>query len=163
MGGETKNIDEIAGIISSRIFDELGWQCQTTTDISWDCCLMSHLSSKQQLAENPKKTHPTDVVFKYKDPYSDEAQYIQTDLKSYCAKTIEGSRTILSTIRSLSQQVECAPRNSTWKKYFWIAPLKNSTYMVCYSFITMIMNMTKIFTRGYLELRQHNIACQKTR
>lgn len=118
MGGETKNIDEIAGIISSRIFDELGWQCQTTTDISWDCCLMSHLSSKQQLAENPKKTHPTDVVFKYKDPYSDEAQYIQTDLKSYCAKTIEGSRTILSAIRSLSQQVECAPRNSTWKKIF---------------------------------------------
>ncbi|MGJ7103100.1 hypothetical protein ABMZ77_10070 [Morganella morganii] len=118
MGGETKNIDEIAGIISSRIFDELGWQCQKTTDISWDCCLMSHFSDKQKNAENPKKTHPTDVVFKYKDPYSDEAQYIQTDLKSYCAKTIEGSRAILSTIRSLSQQVECAPRNSIWKKIF---------------------------------------------
>jgi hypothetical protein len=28
VGGETKNIDEIAGIISSRIFDELGWKTQ---------------------------------------------------------------------------------------------------------------------------------------
>jgi len=118
MGGETKNIDEIAGIISSRIFDELGWQTQVTTDISWDCCLRSHLNAKQLLAENPKKSHPTDVVFKYKDPYSDETQYVQTDLKSYCAKTLEGNKKILATIRSLSQQVECAPRNTFWKKTF---------------------------------------------
>ena len=46
MGGETKNIDEIAGIISSRIFDELGWKTQKTTDISWDCCLRSHLNAR---------------------------------------------------------------------------------------------------------------------
>ncbi|EPH6015016.1 TPA: hypothetical protein PXJ37_002473 [Yersinia enterocolitica] len=123
MGGETKNIDEIAGIISSRIFDELGWQCQKTTDISWDCCLRSHLNARQQLSENPKKTHPTDVVFRYKDPYSDETQYIQTDLKSYCSNTLESYKSILATIRSLSQQVECAPRNNFWKKTF----LDNST------------------------------------
>ncbi|MDQ0020735.1 hypothetical protein [[Curtobacterium] plantarum] len=118
MGGETKNIDEIAGIISSRIFDELGWKVQETTDISWDCCLRSHLSSKQLLSETPKKTHPTDVVFKYKDPYSDETQYIQTDLKSYCASTLDGTQSILRTIRSLSQQVACAPRSPEWRRLF---------------------------------------------
>ncbi|SQI37408.1 Uncharacterised protein [Serratia plymuthica] len=118
MGGETKNIDEIAGIISSRIFDELGWQCQKTTDISWGCCLKSHLSSKQLEAENPNKTHPTDVVFKYRDPYSDVTQYIQTDLKSYCASTLDGTKRILNTVRSLSQQVACAPRSPEWRNLF---------------------------------------------
>lgn len=118
MGGETKHIDEIAAIISSRIFEELGWQCQKTTDISWDCCMRSHLTSKQLTAETPKKTHPTDVVFKYKDPYTDISQYIQTDLKSYSSKTLEGYTQILNAVRSLSQQVECAPRNPFWRKTF---------------------------------------------
>ncbi len=118
MGGETKNIDEIAGIISSRIFDELVWKTQNTTDISWDCCLRSHLNAKQLLSENPKKTHPTDVVFKYKDPYSDITQYIQTDLKSYCASTLDGTKSILNTVRSLSQQVACAPRSPEWRRLF---------------------------------------------
>jgi len=118
VGGETKNIDEIAGIISSRIFDELGWKTQSTTDISWGCCLRSHLSAKQLLSENPKKTHPTDVVFKYRDPYSDETQYIQTDLKSYCASTLENTNSILKNIRSLSQQVACATRSPEWRSLF---------------------------------------------
>jgi len=118
MGGETKNIDEIAGIISSRIFYELGWQQKITTDISWDCCMRSHLTATQLKAEVPKKTHPTDIVFKYNDPYTDVAQYIQTDLKSYSSKTLDGYTPILNAIRSLSQQVECAPRNPFWKKTF---------------------------------------------
>lgn len=118
MGGETKNIDEIAGIISSRIFDELGWKVQNTTDISWNCCLSSHLSASQLSSEAPRKTHPTDVVFKYKDPYSDETQYIQTDLKSYCATTLKKTKSILNTIRSLSQQVACAPRSPEWRSLF---------------------------------------------
>lgn len=119
MGGETKNIDEIAGIISSRVFDELRWDSKKTNDISWNCCMRSHLTESQLKAKTPpKKKHPTDVVFSYQDPYTDVVQYIQTDLKSYSKSTLEKYGAILKTIRSLSQQVECASRSPEWKKMF---------------------------------------------
>ncbi|AOY48553.1 hypothetical protein ACPF3V_003415 [Vibrio cholerae] len=121
MGGETKNIDEIAGIISSRIFDELRWTSGKTNDISWDCCMRSHLTEAQLNAKTPtQKKHPTDVVFSYQDPYTDVVQYVQTDLKSYSKATLEKYGAILKTIRSLSQQVECASRSPKWKEMFLI-------------------------------------------
>lgn len=125
---ETKNIDEIAGIISSKIFHELRWSSSDETDINWDCCMESHLTKIQITARDkaisesrePKsKTHPTDVVFSYVDPYDDEiTQYIQTDLKSYNKTTMENNSAILKTIRSLSQQVECANRSQQWREKF---------------------------------------------
>ena len=117
---ETKNIDEIAGIVSSRIFYELKWGMNTKTDLNWKCCMSSHLSEAQSNAEDPKKTHPTDVVFSYTDPYTNVVQYIQTDLKSYAKKTIDNSHSkgILGSVESLGQQVECAKRSDEWKKMF---------------------------------------------
>jgi hypothetical protein len=119
MGGETKNIDKIAEIISSRIFDELRWINSKTTDFSWKCCMESHLTVKQRNAKTPPiKTHPTDIVFSYIDPYTDVAQYIQTDLKSYKKSTLEKYKPILGAIRSLSEQVECSSRSPEWKDIF---------------------------------------------
>ena len=117
---ETKNIDEIAGIISSRIFYELKWGISKKTDLNWGCCMRSHLSEKQLKSDDPSKTHPTDVVFSYTDPYTNVVQYIQTDLKSYAKKTIESkhSKGILETVESLGQQVECADRSSEWQKMY---------------------------------------------
>lgn len=117
---ETKNIDEIAGIVSSRVFYELKWDMNTKTDLNWKCCMRSHLSEAQLKAEDPKKTHPTDVVFSYTDPYTNVVQYVQTDLKSYAKKTIEKkhSKGILADVESLGQQVECAKRSNEWKKMF---------------------------------------------
>lgn len=117
---ETKNIDEIAGIISSRIFYELKWGVNQKTDLNWNCCMRSHLSEKQLKADSPSKTHPTDVVFSYTDPYTNDIQYIQTDLKSYAKNTIEKahSKGILKTVQSLGQQVECADRSTEWQKMY---------------------------------------------
>lgn len=112
---ETKNIDAVAGIISNKIFRELKWEVSKHTDLNWPCCLDSHLKHNQT-----EKTHPTDVVFFYKDPYSDIYQYIQTALKSYSNKTITDSQygKIQSTIKSLAQQVDCSVRNPEWKRLF---------------------------------------------
>lgn len=114
---ETKNIDEIAGIVSSSVFYELKWDMNEKKDLNWDCCMRSHLSDKQLASDDPKKTHPTDVVFSYTDPYTNVAQYVQTDLKSYAKGTIESkhSKGILADVKSLGQQVECAKRSSEWK------------------------------------------------
>lgn len=112
---ETKNIDAVAGIISNKIFRELKWDISKHTDLNWSCCTDSHLRHNQT-----EKTHPTDVVFFYKDPYSDIYQYIQTDLKSYSNKTITDSQygKLQSTIKSLAQQVDCSVRNPEWKRLF---------------------------------------------
>nr|DAQ83326.1 MAG TPA: hypothetical protein [Caudoviricetes sp.] len=112
---ETKNIDAVAGIISSRIFRELKWQSNKHTDLNWACCVDAHLKHNQK-----EKTHPTDVVFFYKDPYSDIYQYIQTDLKSYSKSTIESYQynEIQKTIKSLAQQVDCSVRNTEWQDLF---------------------------------------------
>lgn len=47
---ETKNIDEIAGIVSSRVFYELKWEFNKKTDLNWQCCMRSHLSDSQAKA-----------------------------------------------------------------------------------------------------------------
>ncbi|MCG9776639.1 hypothetical protein L1D49_25630, partial [Vibrio diabolicus] len=110
----------MAGIVSSRVFYELKWDMNKKTDLNWQCCMRSHLSEAQLKAEDPKKTHPTDVVFSYTDPYTNVVQYVQTDLKSYAKRTIENkhSKGILGDVESLGQQVECAKRSSEWQKMF---------------------------------------------
>ncbi|SKA57364.1 hypothetical protein CZ814_03858 [Photobacterium toruni] len=46
---ETKNIDEIAGIVSSRVFYELKWDMNTKTDLNWQCCMRSQKQMRQEL------------------------------------------------------------------------------------------------------------------
>ncbi|MCG9739636.1 hypothetical protein L1D32_15845 [Shewanella insulae] len=104
---ETKNIDKMAEWISNKIFTELKWNIHPTRDVNWDCCLKTH----------DKKTHPTDVVFSYIDPYSGVKQYIQTDLKSYCKTSISITR-VRNAVKSLALQVECANSSDDWNKLY---------------------------------------------
>ncbi|MGF1741463.1 hypothetical protein L4C34_10355 [Vibrio profundum] len=124
---ETKNIGVIAEIISSQIFTEMKWDVSDKTDINWDCCMRSHLTKAQQNAEKPKiKTHPTDIVFSYPDPYNSEVTiYVQTDLKSYSKKTIRNYSDIMKTIRSLSEQVECSSKSQEWRSEFLLQQPSN--------------------------------------
>ncbi|MBW9398347.1 hypothetical protein FHC51_00570 [Leclercia sp. EC_58] len=108
MSGETKNIDEMASIISDAIFKEMKWELnEEYKDINWLCNNIHH----------NKKTHPTDVVFSYKDPYSAEMQYVQTDLKSYSKASISKVR-VTSAIESLATQVECSRDSREWAEKF---------------------------------------------
>ncbi|EOI3503254.1 hypothetical protein ACULV4_000414 [Cronobacter dublinensis] len=108
MSGETKNIDEMASIISDAIFREMKWLLnEEYKDINWECKNPHH----------KKKTHPTDVVFSYKDPYSGENQYIQTDLKSYSKHSISKLR-VSSAVDSLALQVECSRDSQEWARKY---------------------------------------------
>lgn len=108
MSGETKNIDEMASIISDAIFREMKWDLnEEYKDINWACNSIHH----------NRKTHPTDVVFSYKDPYSGEMQYVQTDLKSYSKSSISKVR-VASAIDSLATQVECSRDSIEWAEKF---------------------------------------------
>ncbi|KJG12892.1 hypothetical protein [Photobacterium iliopiscarium] len=108
MGGETKNIDEMAQLISDKIFTELKWKWNSEyTDINWDCCDRAHA----------RKTHPTDLVFSYVDPYTELTQYIQTDLKSYKKESISTQK-VGTAIKSLAMQVKCARDSTEWADYY---------------------------------------------
>ncbi|MDE1252969.1 hypothetical protein L9W76_07175 [Vibrio aestuarianus] len=105
---ETKNIDEMAQIISDKIFTEMKWKWNADyTDINWDCCDASH----------GKKTHPTDLVFSYVDPYTELTQYVQTDLKSYKKESISPLK-VGNAIKSLAMQVKCARESSEWAGFY---------------------------------------------
>ena len=66
MGGETSAIQRVAGKISDDIFSVFKWDRAARADMNWDCCQEAH----------SKKTHPSDVVFFYIDPYEEEMVYL---------------------------------------------------------------------------------------
>lgn len=73
-------------------------------DMNWDCCQEAH----------SKKTHPSDVVFFYIDPYEEEMVYLNTDLKSYAEGTI-GKKIVEGALTSLALATECANVSEEWR------------------------------------------------
>lgn len=106
--GETANIAEMASKISKDIFGVFGWTKVGPTDMNWDCT---------DEAVHATKTHPTDVVFWYDDPYQDDRVYVNIDLKSYATGTILKSK-ITSALQSLAKTVECANSGEKWKALY---------------------------------------------
>lgn len=121
---ETEAIAKMAEIISKDIFVFFRWQQIGGKNLNWSC---------EKIAEHKKeraKTHPADVVFCYKDPYSNNIIYLHTDLKSYGKKTIE-SKDFLPIIKSLAQQIECAEISDSWKEKY----LKDSSNYIIHGLL----------------------------
>lgn len=109
---ETGNIETIAKEVSNRLFTWFKWQISPLTDVNWSCAQELHL----------KKTHPSDVVFYYTDPYSGRDFYLNTDLKSYAKGSInQGS--IFKALKNLSLSVECARVSSSWQDKYIVDSL----------------------------------------
>jgi hypothetical protein len=104
---ETDNIAKIADIISSEIFETLGWARCGHVNQNWPCCNEAH----------NLKTHPSDVVFYYEDPYTGRTAYVQTDLKSYADGSITRHK-ISGALNSLVKQVSCASISPEWQRMF---------------------------------------------
>ena len=51
------------------------------------------------------KTHPSDVVFFYDNPYSLSRTYVNCDLKSYASGTISKAKTYTPAIESLAKSI----------------------------------------------------------
>ena len=104
---ETANIAAMAEKISEELFDYFLWQKRPSSNQNWDCVKESH----------NKNTHPTDVAFQYKDPYTGIPVYWNVDLKSYGSDSISVNA-ISNALVNLSLAVGCCKVSSQWKEDF---------------------------------------------
>lgn len=105
---ETSNIAEIARTVAKDIFSVFGWKTVGPKDHDFDCTLAE---------KHAKRTHPSDIVFWYEDPYANQKVFLNTDLKSWKKDTFSKPK-IRGEIASLCQAVECANVSSQWAQLF---------------------------------------------
>lgn len=79
---ETGNIAKMAEKISNQLFVDFYWERVGEMNTNWDCVDPLH----------KKKTHPSDVVFFYDNPYAHSTTYVTCDLKSYGKGSITSSK-----------------------------------------------------------------------
>lgn len=106
---ETIAIAEMATKMSQEIFDVFGWTLSAgPIDIRWECV---------DKDKHGVDLHPTDVVYFYDDPYRDTRIYVNFDLKSYSADTLEKGfkGKIGSALKSLAKSTECANISASWQ------------------------------------------------
>jgi hypothetical protein len=108
---ETVNTQEMAQILSEPIFTTFGWIRVGPTDTNWECVELEKHGKKKA------KTHPSDAVFRYYDPYRGVDVYLNTDLKSYKADTLEKTE-LAATLRNLARATECATKSEKWAELF---------------------------------------------
>lgn len=95
---ETINIAKMAERLSNGIFKEYLWGRMEHTNLNWTC---------EAQDKHAVKTHPSDVVFWYDEPYSQSRTYVNCDLKSYAKGSITASA-IREAIESLAKTLSCA-------------------------------------------------------
>lgn len=106
--GETDNIAKMAEKIAREIFEEFGWERVGPINQNWTCVKHN---------KHNKKQHPSDVVFRYPNPYKDEYVYINMDLKSYANKSISKAG-VSGAIKNLIKSVECANTSEDWQELY---------------------------------------------
>ncbi|MFB4695770.1 hypothetical protein ACE3KA_15280 [Enterobacter hormaechei subsp. xiangfangensis] len=107
MAGETQNISAMAEKISSDLFKWFKWELVGVTNENFQC-----LKSTQHKTKSG--THPTDVVFSYKDPYLNRTIFLNTDLKSYVKGSITAT-SLRNALVSLANSIDCAEGSKEWK------------------------------------------------
>lgn len=102
---ETSNIAAIAEKLSGELFAEFFWRCTGPMNENWACEKPDH---------HKVKTHPSDVVFFYDEPYAKQRTYVNCDLKSYAVSSITTSA-LRGAAESLAKQVACAEISEEWR------------------------------------------------
>ncbi|MBB4587945.1 hypothetical protein GGE50_003849 [Rhizobium leguminosarum] len=131
---ETINRAQMAEDLSSKVFAEFLWQKIGPTNENWPC---------EQPDHHGTKTHPTDVVFFYDEPYSPVRRYIQCDLKSYSSASIKRTA-VKEAILSLADQVSCADVSPTWQGSYTHA---SSTFEI--SGLLFVYNHDREFDKSF--------------
>lgn len=106
---ETETIAKMADKLSRELFGVFGWERVDPVNQNWPC-----EAAEQHGKSNQKKTHPTDVVFRFDHPYRPVTVHLNTDLKSYAAGSISKGA-VSGALRSLAASVHCANVSSTWQ------------------------------------------------
>lgn len=71
--------------VSEEIFAIFGWEKVGPRNQNWKC--VNH-----EVHQTKAGTHPSDLVFRYLDPYSNWMIYLNADVKSYATKSITKPR-----------------------------------------------------------------------
>jgi hypothetical protein len=104
---ETENIARLAEIVSSELFSRFFWRTTGARNQNWPC----------EKAQHGRKTHPSDVVFHYDEPYSLRRTYVNCDLKSYASGSITAGA-VVSAVQSLASALGCIEVSETWSKLY---------------------------------------------
>jgi hypothetical protein len=138
--GETANIAEIAAKVADELFNVFLWKTRGPRDENWPCeepashgkkrkskkpdlvvadtgALVDEAEHKEAAAKLPVVTHPTDVAFYYDEPYSSHRTYINCDLKSYAATSIQKSE-VRKAVESLARALACIEKSATWRNRY---------------------------------------------
>lgn len=102
--GETISKAKMAEKLSLELFNDFHWERVGEANANWTCVDENHT----------EKTHPSDVVFFYDNPYSLSRTYVTCDLKSYAAASIQRSA-IAKAAASLARSLACAEKSSDWQ------------------------------------------------
>ncbi|RRS31402.1 MAG: hypothetical protein P794_03860 [Epsilonproteobacteria bacterium (ex Lamellibrachia satsuma)] len=105
---ETSNIAIMAEKVSKEIFSEFFWENVGPMDTNWTCV-------KQE--KHKKTTHPSDIVFRYEDPYEQKYININFDLKSYAKGSITPT-SVRTALESLAMASECTQLSAEWQKNY---------------------------------------------
>ena len=129
---ETSPIAKIAEILSVDLFKTFFWQTNEIYDQNWPCedpdghifpITESQGSDgeaepkRKRKTQPPKKTHPSDVVFYYDEPYRTIRTYVNCDLKSYAAGSISPAK-ILAALQDLAAALKCAEISEAFRNRF---------------------------------------------
>src|SRR5438477_12565199 len=105
---ETTNIARMAELLSSELFGDFLWQRVGPTNTNWAC---------EEKEKHKLKTHPSDAVFWYDNPYAQSRTYVNCDLKSYARGSIKAAG-VLSAMEGLALAINCAEKSAEWQKQF---------------------------------------------
>lgn len=101
---ETISIAKMADKLSLELFNDFHWERVGEANANWECVDERH----------SEKTHPSDVVFYYDNPYSLSRTYVTCDLKSYAVASIQRA-TIATAATRLARSLACAEKSSDWQ------------------------------------------------
>lgn len=111
---ENGPIEDLAKIISNKIFERFFWKKVGPNDQDFPC---GKEESHKPKGKKQTHTHPVDAVFCYKDPYLNKTIYLNTDLKSYGKKSIQVKK-IEDTLASLAKTIDCARYSIEWQNKY---------------------------------------------
>ncbi|WP_219017690.1 hypothetical protein [Shewanella algae] len=114
---ENGPIEEVAKIVSSKLFERFKWKQYGPYDQDFPCRKEEDHKPERK---RQKHTHPVDVVFSYVDPYLNKVIYLNTDLKSYAKASINVDM-IEAALISLADTIDCAQNSPEWLEKYQIS------------------------------------------
>ncbi|MBI5250744.1 MAG: hypothetical protein HY912_14735 [Desulfomonile tiedjei] len=94
--------------MSKELFSEFLWEQVGPWNWNWPC---------EEKERHNAKTHPSDIVFYYDEPYTLARSYINCDLKSYARGTISTGK-VCAAIEGLARALTCAEKSDEWRNKY---------------------------------------------